>query len=354
IAEDALDISAHQPFLVVLLNIFWTEFNVEGSFFEDAVGDSPLPQPGARTFGVVNLVSIDGGCVLWRYPFKHMPILHAGSADERGSNEVVFEITAQVRLVAIKTTVVIAGVTGLRVRSAPVGGRCRIWTLAAGFDDGRIHQRRAFDDVAARFQLGVEQGQELFMQATLNEPLAKAADRGLIRHRLLSAKLDKLLKTQAVLDLLFRLGIAQIVEVLQNHDAQQDADAAGRASASAIGRADARLGLAEIYFTVDGFEHAVGRAALLNGQIKKTRLLILFRLHSHLIDSTPPYSKLLQRFPSGFQLFLLFASPKSRTVMRGPMAMEIHNSVIDSDGSSERLMRDFYVKDSTCIAFCVR
>ena len=111
-----------------------------------------------------------------------------------------------------------AGVGGVRVRCCSIGRSFNFRTLAAGFHDGRVHQRCAFDDIAAGFELAVEQIQQLLVQLTLNKPLAKAANRCFVGYRFVGVQLDKLLKTQAVLDLCFRLRITQVVEVLQNHD----------------------------------------------------------------------------------------------------------------------------------------
>jgi len=75
-------------------------------------------------------------------------------------------------------------------------------------------------------------------------------------------------------------GIAQAVEVLQNHDAQQHADAAGRTTAVAVGDGDALLSGSEIHFPGDGFQNSVGTAPLLHGQIEEGRLVLAFGLHA--------------------------------------------------------------------------
>jgi len=71
--------------------------------------------------------------------------------------------------------------------------------------------------------------------------------------------------------------------MLQDHDAQQHADTAGGASAVAVSGGHARLGLGEIYFPRDGFQHAVARAALLHRQIKEGGLVLAFGLHGFLM-----------------------------------------------------------------------
>ena len=121
------------------------------------------------------------------------------------------------------------------------------------------------------------------MQAAGDEPLPKPADRRFIRHRLVRVKLHELLEAQAILELFFGLRIAQAVEVLQNHDAQQHADATGRASALAVGGRDAFFGDSEVHFAGDGFQDSVGAAALLHGQIKKGGLVLAFGLHGFLM-----------------------------------------------------------------------
>ena len=76
----------------------------------------------------------------------------------------------------------------------------------------------------------VEQGQQLFVQAACDESLTEAADRRFIGHSFVRVELHKFLKAQPILELLLGLRGAQSVEVLQNHDAQQDADTARRTS----------------------------------------------------------------------------------------------------------------------------
>jgi len=61
------------------------------------------------------------------------------------------------------------------------------------------------------------------------------------------AELHELLKAQAVLELFLSLRVAQTVEMLQDHHAQQHADADCGASALAVGGRHARLGLGEIH-----------------------------------------------------------------------------------------------------------
>jgi len=72
------------------------------------------------------------------------------------------------------------------------------------------------------------------MQTTLNEPLAKAANGGLIGHGFGGIQLDELLKTQPVLNLFFNLRVAQAVEMLQIIIPQQHTDPAGGPPACTI------------------------------------------------------------------------------------------------------------------------
>ena len=112
-------------------------------------------------------------------------------------------------------------------------------------------------------------------------------------------ELHKPLETQPVLQLFFSLRIAQAVEVLQNHDAQQHAHAAGGASAVAIGGGNALLSGGEVHFACDGFQNRVDAATLLHGQIEKCRLVLAFELHESLI--TPPH-RLFKNFCRDFLL----------------------------------------------------
>jgi len=141
------------------------------------------------------------------------------------------------------------------------------------------------------------------MQAALNESLPEAADRRLVGHHFVLIQLEELLKAQAVVDLDFGLRVAQAVEMLQDHHAQQHPNAGGGTSAVAVGGRHACLRLAEIHFAGNGFKHTVGRAALLHSQIKKRRLVVSQGLHGSQNTSLLPTFKhnyrLLQRFLKG-------------------------------------------------------
>ena len=126
-------------------------------------------------------------------------------------------------------------------------------------------------------------------------------------------ELHKLLEAQPVLELFFSLWIAQAVEVLQNHDAQQHAHAAGGASAVAIGGGDVLLGGGEVHFACDGFQDWVGTATLLHSQIEKCRLVLAFELHESLI--TPPH-RLFKNFCRDFFNLLLHCHGKPREKIR--------------------------------------
>ena len=134
----------------------------------------------------------------------------------------------------------------------------------------------------------VEQGQQFFVQAAFDEPLAKSADRRLIRHGFVRVELHELLKAQPVLELFLGLRVTQSIKMLQDHYAQQHPDTAGGASPIAVSSRHARLGLGEIYFARDGFKHPVTRAALLHSQIKEAGLILAFGLHALLMPLCPP------------------------------------------------------------------
>ena len=192
-------------------------------------------------------------------------------------------VAADVGFVAVEALIVFARVTRVGIGRASGAGRLGGGTFAAGFHQRRIHQRDAFDDVTTRFQLAVEQTEQFFVQAAGDEPLPKPADGGFIRHGLVRGELHKLLEAQPILELLFGLRIAQAVEMLQDHDAQQHADAAGAASAFAVSGGDAFLGGSEIHFAGDGFQNSVGAAPLLHGQIEESGLVFAFGLHGLLM-----------------------------------------------------------------------
>lgn len=138
------------------------------------------------------------------------------------------------------------------------------------------------------------------MQAARDEPLAKATEGGLVGHGFVRIELEELLEAQPVVDLGFGLRVAQPVEVLENHHAQQHANTRGGASDWAAGGGDACLGLGEIHFAGNGVEHLVAHAALLHGQVKAGRLFAAFGLHG--VQSFSPrslFKRLLQRFPKG-------------------------------------------------------
>jgi hypothetical protein len=188
-------------------------------------------------------------------------------------------VSADMGFVTVEALVVFARVTRVGIRRATFARGLGVGAFTAGLHQRRIHQRDAFDDTAALLQLGVEQAEQFLMQAAINKPLTKPADRRFIRHGLVRVELHKLLEAQPILDLFFGLGITQSVEVLQDHDAQPNADAAGRSPAVTVGGGDALLGGSGIYFASDGFQDSVGAAALLHGQIKKGRLVFSFGLH---------------------------------------------------------------------------
>src|ERR1700722_559959 len=195
-------------------------------------------------------------------------------------------ITAHMRLVTVVTAPVFAGVAGVSVRGGAVFGCLHLRPLAAGFNNRRVHDGGGFDDVAPRLQLLIEQTQQRLMQTASNEPLAEAADRGLIGHGFVSIELDEFLETQPVLDLLLGLRIAQAVKMLQNHDPQKKPDPIGRPASLTVGGGHARLGLAKIDFTGNDFQHAVAGRSLLHGQIKKGGLLLSRYLHESQTQSS--------------------------------------------------------------------
>src|SRR5260370_42275803 len=183
------------------------------------------------------------------------------------------------RFVTIITASILAGIAGVSVRRGAVLGRLPRWPLPTRFNNRRIHNGGGFEDVAPCFQLPIEQSQQAFVQPAFYEPLAKTADGRLVRHCFVGVELDELLEAQTILDLFFGLRVAQAVEMLKNHQAQKNPNTAGGASAMAVSGSNARFGFAEINFAGNGFEHAVGRAALLDGQIKKGGLFIAGGLH---------------------------------------------------------------------------
>ncbi len=106
-------------------------------------------------------------------------------------------------------------------------------------------------------------------------------------------ELHKLLEALPILELLFGLRIAQAVEMLQDHDAQQHTHAAGGPFALAVSRGHTRL-----HFARNGLKHAVGRTALLHGQIEEGGLVVSRSLHElQITPSSSQFKILLQRFP---------------------------------------------------------
>ena len=65
-------------------------------------------------------------------------------------------IAADMGLIAIITLIVFAGITGLRIGSAAFCGGLSSGSLAAGLEQGRVHERGLFDDVTPLFKLGIE------------------------------------------------------------------------------------------------------------------------------------------------------------------------------------------------------
>src|SRR5665213_2039875 len=299
--KDALNLAAHETLLMVVLPILGGELDVARFFFQNAVLDAARPQPRLIGLGVVGFVGIDNLGVGGRNVRKNFAVILAGRADQGRADQLMLTVAADVGFVAIKTLVVFAGVTRVGIRRSSFARGLGGGTFAAGFHQGLVHQRDAFDDVTARFQLGVEQAEQFLVQAALDQPLAKPADRGFIRHGFVRVELHELLEAQPVLELFFGLWIAQAVEVLQNHDAQQHPDTAAGASALTVGGGDALLGGSEVHFARYGFKNFVGTAALLHGQIKKSRLLVAFGLHGY-SDPSPRqlFKILLQRFLPAF------------------------------------------------------
>ena len=283
VGKDPFDAAAHPALAPVLSPVVLGELDVVRAFLGDLTGDAVLPQPGVIGFRVVGFVRVKTGAVGRGDARQQVRVVGIGRTDDRGPNELMLAIAANVGFVAVVALAVFARVTRLGIRSLSSPRGLGVGTFAAGFDQRRIHQRGAFDDVAAGFQLRVEQGQQFFMQVAFDEPLPKPADRRFIGHGFLRVQLHKLLKAQPVLELFLGLRVAQTVKMLQYHYAQQHADAAGGASAVAVSGGHARLGLGEIHFLRDGFQHAVGRAALLHSQIKEGGLVLAFGLHGSLM-----------------------------------------------------------------------
>src|SRR5262245_46954710 len=257
------------------------------------------PQPRPVGFAVLGFVRVEGFGLDRGDLRQELTLILASGADHRRLNQLMFSIAADVRFVAVKTLAAFAGVTGVSVGGATFARGLSVRPLATGLNQCRIHQRGAFDNVTAGLQLLVEQAEQLLVQTALNESLAKPADGGLIGHGFVRVQLYEFLKAQPILELFLRLRVAQSVEMLQDHQAQQHADAAGGSSARTVGLSNALLGFIEIHFARDRFEHTVGAAALLHGQIKEGGLVVSRSLHGVQITSPPSsFKRLLQRFPS--------------------------------------------------------
>jgi hypothetical protein len=134
------------------------------------------------------------------------------------------------------------------------------------------------------------------VQVAFDEPLPKPAKGGFIRHGFVRVELHELLKAQPVLELFFGLGIAQAIKMLQDHHAQQHADAARGATPVAAGGRNAFFGGSEIHFAGDGFQNPVGAAALLHGQVEKGGLVLAFGLH----DASDPFTTSLVQKQKNF------------------------------------------------------
>src|ERR1041384_5504972 len=159
----------------------------------------------------------------------------------------MLSIAANVGFVAIKAPTVITGIGGICIRGSTFGHSLDLRALAAGFNQGGVHHRGPFDNIPSGFQLLVEQLQQLLVQLAFDQPLTKAANGRLIQHSLVSAELDEFLKTQPVLQLLLGLRIAQAVEVLQDHNAQQNPNSARGPSTWTVSRSQALLSFSEIH-----------------------------------------------------------------------------------------------------------
>ena len=286
-----LDAAAHPALAPVLRAVVFREFDVVRALLGDLAGDAVLPQPSLIGFGVVGFVSVKTPAVGRCDTLQQVGVVGVGGADDRRPDQLMFAVAADMRHVAVVALAVFARVTGIGIRGLAGARRLGVRALAAGFHQRRIHQRDTFDDVAARFQLRVEQGEQDFMQSALDESLTKAANRRLIRHGLVRVELHELLEAQPVLELFLGLRVTQAIEVLQDHHAQQHADTAGRPPALTIGGRDAGLGLGEIHFARNRFQHVVGRGALLHRQIKKGGLVLAFGLHGLLMRLLQPLFK---------------------------------------------------------------
>lgn len=128
-------------------------------------------------------------------------------------------------------------------------------------------------------QLTIEHFQKLLVQPAGQQPFAETADRRLIGHRLGRAQPDELLKAQPVAQLLLGLRIAQSVEMLQNHDAQQHWHAMRRPSQHAVGRRQCLLRLAKVDPRIDRFQDSVAPCAPCHCEVKKDALFVRGSLH---------------------------------------------------------------------------
>jgi hypothetical protein len=79
------------------------------------------------------------------------------------------------------------------------------------------------------------------------------------------------------------LRVAQTIEMLQDHYAQQQTHAAGRPATRAVGCGHLALRGREVDDAGDGFQNLIGRAALLHGQVKKGGLVVALGLHVSLM-----------------------------------------------------------------------
>src|SRR5207249_3155195 len=129
------------------------------------VADAARSQPRLIGLGVVGFVGVDHLAVGRRNLRQDRAVILAGRADQGRANQLMLPVAADVGFVAVEALVVFARVTGVGIRRAAFARGLSGGTFAAGFHQRRVHQRDAFDDVTARFELGVEHSQQFLVQA---------------------------------------------------------------------------------------------------------------------------------------------------------------------------------------------
>jgi hypothetical protein len=246
---------------------------------QDAVGDPVFSAPLAASSAPIGLVGHHHFLVAPHHGVKPAAVMHVGAGQRDGADKGVGLVHRRMGLVAVVGLPSLGGEASLAIAAGfiPLGR-----SPAGGLQQRRIHQGAGLEDQPLLLQLPVDQAQQLFVQAVLAQPLAKAHQGGFIRHRILQSQADESTPRKTVGHQLLALRVGEAIAVLQQAHLKEGQRRTGRAPGGRrIHRLEGRLHRLPVQDGVEPLQKIVGRRRG-HQAVQKSHLRIGRRVHAFL------------------------------------------------------------------------